>query len=84
MSFGSFENVGSIIRDCNGTTLRYDQACLQIVTDQPVSFWSQYEECEGCILLETAHIPETRALILDTGSPIKYAVRNGNGEVCSG
>lgn len=84
MSFGSFENVGSFIRDCNGTTLRYDQACLQIITDRKVSFWSQFEECEDCILLERAKIPETRALILETGSPIKYSVRKDDVEICHG
>lgn len=84
MSFGSFENVGSFIRDCNGTALRYDQACLQIITEKEVSFWSQFEECEGCILLERPKIPETRSLILETGGPIKYAVRNDDGEICHG
>lgn len=84
MSFGSFENVGSFIRDCNGSKLRYDQACLQIITNTDVSFWSQYEECEGCILLGTANISDTRSLVLGTGSPLNYKVTNGNGVICNG
>lgn len=84
MSFGSFENVGAFIRECNGKKLRYDQACLQIITDQELSFLSQYEECEGCILLETAKISKTSDIVLKTASPLRYAVRNGHGEICSG
>ncbi|XP_047540046.1 heparan-alpha-glucosaminide N-acetyltransferase-like [Vanessa atalanta] len=81
---GNFENVGSFIRNCNGTTLKYDQACLEIKTNESVTFWSQYEECEDCMLLETARIPTSRAVILNTVSPLRYAIKNGNGVICSG
>ncbi|KAL4703761.1 hypothetical protein ACJJTC_017549 [Scirpophaga incertulas] len=84
MSYINFENVGAFLRKCNGTTLRYDQACLEILTKEKISFWSQYEECEGCMLLETANLPATGSVILDTLSPVEYAIRNGNGEICNG
>ncbi|KAF9420505.1 hypothetical protein HW555_003255 [Spodoptera exigua] len=84
MPFDSFENVGSFVRDCNGSRLRFDQACLQLITNEDVSFWSQYEECEGCVLLGTANISATHSLVLGTGSPLNYEVRNGNGLICNG
>lgn len=79
-----FENVGAIRRDCDNVILRYDQACLQIITNESVTFWSQYEECEDCMLLETAKIPSTRRIVLETLSPLRYAIKNGNGEICNG
>ncbi|XP_038218278.1 heparan-alpha-glucosaminide N-acetyltransferase-like [Zerene cesonia] len=81
---GQFENIGAFIRHCNGTKLRYDQACLEIITDENISFWSQYEECEDCMLLETVKLPKTGAVVLDTTSPLRYAIRNGVGEICNG
>lgn len=84
MSLGKFENVGAFIRSCNGTTLRYDQACLQIITTEKISFWSQYEECEGCKLLKTAELPISGAIVLETLSPLRFAVQNGNGQICNG
>lgn len=79
-----FENVGAIRRDCDNIILRYDQACLQIITNESVTFWSQYEECEDCMLLETAKLPSTRRIVLETLSPLRYAIKNGNGEICNG
>ncbi|XP_073962435.1 heparan-alpha-glucosaminide N-acetyltransferase-like [Choristoneura fumiferana] len=84
MSLGKFENVGAFIRSCNGTTLRYDQACLQIITSEEISFWSQYEECEGCKLLKTVELPISGGIVLETLSPLRYAVKNGNGQICNG
>lgn len=81
---GNFENIGSFIRNCNGIKLKYDQACLEIVTNETVSFWSQYEECEDCMLLETEKIPFTKAIVLNTISPLRYAIRNRNGQICNG
>lgn len=79
-----FQNVGSFIRDCNDTTLRYDRACLQIITDVPVTFWSQYEECEGCILLETSKLTATDEVVLQTLSPLRYAIKNATHQICNG
>ncbi|CAH0760197.1 unnamed protein product [Diatraea saccharalis] len=84
MSFVKFENVGAFVRDCNGTTLQYDKACLEIGTNETISFWSQYEECEGCVLLETKRLSSTGAIVLSTLSPVRYAIRNGNGQICNG
>lgn len=84
MSFGSFENIGSHIRDCDGKKLKYDQACLQINATSLVEFWSQSEECEGCVLLKTATVTDSSLVILDTRSPIRYAVKNDSGEICNG
>ncbi|CAH2097531.1 unnamed protein product [Euphydryas editha] len=81
---GNFENIGSFIRNCNGMKLKYDQACLEIITNETVTFWSQYEECEDCMLLETEKIPFTKAIILDTISPLRYAIKNRNGQICNG
>ncbi|CAH0717685.1 unnamed protein product, partial [Brenthis ino] len=81
---GNFENVGAFTPHCNGTRLRYDQACLEIITNETVSFWSQYQECEDCMLLETVKIQSTRGIVLDTISPLRYAIKNGNGEICNG
>lgn len=81
---GNFENIGSFIRNCNGIKLKYDQACLEIVTNETISFWSQYEECEDCMLLETEKIPFTKAIVLNTISPLHYAIRNRNGQICNG
>ncbi|XP_041974872.1 heparan-alpha-glucosaminide N-acetyltransferase-like [Aricia agestis] len=79
-----FQNVGSFIRGCNGTTLRHDQACLEIVTNEEISFWSQYEECEDCMLLETKKLSTTGSLVLETFSPLRYEVRNADGQICNG
>lgn len=84
MSFIKFENVGAFIRHCNGTTLRYDQACLEIDTAEPITFWSQDEECEGCVLLKTARLPSTGSIVLSTLRPTRYAIRNGTAEICNG
>lgn len=84
MSVSYFQNMGSFIRDCNGTTLRYDQACLQIIAEEKISFLSQYDECEGCILQETAKPLGADAYVLSTLSPLHYAVRNENGQICNG
>ncbi|KAL0861306.1 hypothetical protein ABMA27_008865 [Loxostege sticticalis] len=84
MTFIKFENVGAFIRHCNGTTLRYDQACLEIDTAEPITFWSQDEECEGCVLLKTARLPSTGSIVLSTLRPTRYAIRNGTAEICNG
>ncbi|XP_048484368.1 heparan-alpha-glucosaminide N-acetyltransferase [Plutella xylostella] len=84
MSLGVYENVGYFIRECDGRRLRYDQACLQVITSEKVSFWSQYLECEGCALLETATFKNNTKLVFGTTSPLKYAVHNANGEICNG
>ncbi|CAG9124516.1 unnamed protein product [Plutella xylostella] len=84
MSLGVYENVGYFIRECDGRRLRYDQACLQVITSEKVSFWSQYLECEGCALLETATFKNNTKLVFSTTSPLKYAVHNANGEICNG
>lgn len=85
MSSKYFQNVGSFIRECNGTTLRHDRACLQIITDEPVTFWSQHEECEGCILLKTAELSTTDEVQLGTLSAVQYAVHNSTGQtICNG
>ncbi|XP_050671269.1 heparan-alpha-glucosaminide N-acetyltransferase-like [Leptidea sinapis] len=81
---GQFENVGAFIRNCSAKTLRYDQACLELITDEPITFWSQYEECENCMLLETAKLSKTGNIILETISPLHYAIKSGNGEICNG
>lgn len=79
-----FQNVGSFSRECNGTTLHYDQACLQIIAEEEITFLSQYDECEGCILLETKYPPISDEYVLGTLSPLHYAVRNGKGQICNG
>ncbi|XP_045513819.1 heparan-alpha-glucosaminide N-acetyltransferase-like [Pieris brassicae] len=79
---GQFNNVG--VRNCNGTKLRYDQACLEIITDGPVTFWSQYEECEDCMLLETANLKKSGPVVLETISPIRYAIQSEDNEICNG
>lgn len=84
MSFGKFENIGAFIRDCNNTLLRHDQACLLIDSSADVEFWSQTEECEGCILLKTADIPLKGAVVLDASSPLRYAVKYNNADLCKG
>ncbi|CAF4859348.1 unnamed protein product [Pieris macdunnoughi] len=79
---GQFNNVG--VRDCNGTKLRYDQACLEIITDGPIAFWSQYEECEDCMLLETANLKKSGPVVLETISPVRFAIRSADNEICNG
>ncbi|KAM3961405.1 heparan-alpha-glucosaminide N-acetyltransferase [Aphomia sociella] len=79
-----FENIGAFIRDCNGTKLRYDQACLELITNEKISFWSQSEECQGCVLLETAKLPTTGAVVVHTLGPLQYAIKNGQGIICNG
>ncbi|XP_059055711.1 heparan-alpha-glucosaminide N-acetyltransferase-like [Achroia grisella] len=80
----NFENVGALIRDCNGTKLRHDQACLELITNEKISFWSQSEECQGCILLETHKLPSTGAVVLQTLSRLRYAIKNELGVICNG
>ncbi|XP_013182542.1 PREDICTED: heparan-alpha-glucosaminide N-acetyltransferase-like [Papilio xuthus] len=84
MGLSYFENVGYFLRNCNGKTLRYDQACLQIVTNEQISFWSQYEECEDCILLKTADFNQTGDVVIETFSPLRYVVQNEQGRSCNG
>ncbi|CAG9570896.1 unnamed protein product [Danaus chrysippus] len=81
---GNFKNVGAFVRDCNGTTLKYDQACLEIITNEKITFWSQYEVCEDCMLLETKKLSSTGAVVIETESPLRYAIKNGNGLICNG
>ncbi|XP_037874035.1 heparan-alpha-glucosaminide N-acetyltransferase [Bombyx mori] len=83
MGFG-FQNVGSFIRECNGTTLRYDQACLSILTDEEVTLWSQYAECDGCKLLPTATFPKSDPIIVRTSDTLLYALKNSSGIICKG
>ncbi|XP_063629468.1 heparan-alpha-glucosaminide N-acetyltransferase-like [Cydia splendana] len=84
MTLGQFENVGAFIRSCNGTTLRYDQACLEIITTEPISFMSQYEECQDCMLLPTEPLANSSSYLLKTLSPVRYAIENGHGQICNG
>ncbi|XP_013137858.1 PREDICTED: heparan-alpha-glucosaminide N-acetyltransferase-like [Papilio polytes] len=84
MGLSYFENVGYFLRNCNGKTLRYDQACLQIITNEQLSFWSQYEECEDCILLKTADLNHTGDVVIETFSPLRYLVQNEQGRSCNG
>lgn len=84
MGLSYFENVGYFLRNCNGKTLRYDQACLQIITGEQISFWSQYEECEDCILLKTAELNQTGDIVIETFSPLRYLVQNEQGRSCNG
>ncbi|CAK1590934.1 unnamed protein product [Parnassius mnemosyne] len=84
MGHNYFENVGYFLRTCNGTKLRYDQACLQISTTEKISFWSQYEECEDCILLKTADLYDNGVVVVETFSPLRYSVRNDRGQICNG
>ncbi|XP_045762205.1 heparan-alpha-glucosaminide N-acetyltransferase-like [Maniola jurtina] len=81
---GNFENVGAFIRNCNGTKLKYDQACLEITTNENITFWSQYVECEDCMLLPTKNLPTSGAVVIETFSPLRYAIRNSSGEICNG
>ncbi|XP_026750425.1 heparan-alpha-glucosaminide N-acetyltransferase-like [Galleria mellonella] len=80
----SFANVGSLIRNCSGTSLRYEQACLELVTNEKISFWSQSEECQGCVLLETFKLPATGAVVVQTLNPLRYAIKNDHGVICNG
>lgn len=84
MSSSGFKNVGSFIRDCNGTTLRYDQACFEIISSEAVNFWSQTVDCIGCPLLRTAEVFSARQLIVQTLNPIRYAFKNSLGQICNG
>lgn len=84
MALGKFQNVGYVAPECNGTTLHFDQACLQIFTKKNISFWSQYEECEGCKLLQTVNLQTTGSFVVKTFSPLKYLVRSDYGEICNG
>ncbi|XP_049880375.1 heparan-alpha-glucosaminide N-acetyltransferase-like [Pectinophora gossypiella] len=84
MSLGKFENVGAFVRDCRNGTLLYDEACLEVITSETVTFWSQYEECEGCKLVLTKTLETTGEIVLKTLSPVHYAVKNGNGQICNG
>lgn len=84
MSHKNFQNVGSFIRDCYGVDLRYDEACVQIISDTEISFWSQYDECEGCKLLPTEKTKGSDAYVFKTLSPVHYAIRNETAEICNG
>lgn len=84
MSHVSFKNVGAFIRDCNGTTLHFDQACLEVHTTDEITLWSQNLECQDCVLLETAKFQSSGAVVLDTLSPLRYAVKNSTDQICNG
>lgn len=87
MPLGQFENVGVFMRDCHGVTLRYDRACLEVVTNEEVTFWSQYDECQDCMLLDTKTFGSSGALVLRTLSPVHYSVtkfKDGKGPICNG
>lgn len=36
------------------------------------------------MLLQTKNLPTTGAVVLETFSPLRYAIRNGNGQICNG
>ncbi|KAJ0171377.1 hypothetical protein K1T71_012927 [Dendrolimus kikuchii] len=84
MALANFQNVGYIVPECNGTTLHFDQACLQIFTKKNITFWSQYEECEGCKLLQTVHLDKTDSIVVKTFSRLQYLVKSEYGEICNG
>lgn len=84
MVIEQFQNVGALARDCNDTRLRYDEACLTVISEEPVSFWSQYVDCEGCKLLEIAKIVSRSEIKLKTTSAVKYAITTSRGEICNG
>lgn len=87
MPLGQFENVGVFMRDCHGVTLKYDRACLEVITSEEVTFWSQYEECQDCMLLNTKTFSTSGALVLRTLSPVHYSVtkfKDGKGPICNG
>lgn len=81
---GNYQNVGAFIRACDGTTLQYDQACLEIHTTEEVTFWRQYEECQNCELLPAATLNTTGETVLKTLSPVRYALRKGSDQICNG
>lgn len=87
MPLGQFENVGVFLRDCNGTKLQYDRACLEVITSEQVTFWSQYEECQDCMLLEKKTFDSSASLVFRTLSPVHYSVtkfKDGKGPICNG
>lgn len=82
--FNQFRNIGSSERDCNNSTLHYDEACLKVVTDKEITFWSQYEECQGCRLLETTSVYREQEIKIKTFSALRYSIRDLNGQICNG
>lgn len=84
MGLSSFTNIGYSFKNCNGIKLRYDQACLEILTDNKISFWSQYEECEDCIMLKRVDLYKPEEIVIETFSPLRYSLRSDQGEICNG
>lgn len=87
MPLGQFENVGVFMRDCYGEKLQYDRACLEVITNEEVTFWSQYDECQDCKLLSTKTFNTNVSLVLRTLSPVHYSVtkfKDGKGPICNG
>lgn len=87
MPLGQFANIGVFNRDCNGAKLRFDRACLEVITNDTVTFWSQYEECQDCVLLDRKTFSSSGALVFRTLSPVQYSVtkfKDGKGPICNG
>lgn len=87
MWFIDYKNVGAKLRQCNNTDLHYDQACLQVVaTNQPLYFWSQYTECEGCTLQRAGAIEDNNATEFRMESlwPAIYEIRSQDDILCNG
>ncbi|KAI5639277.1 heparan-alpha-glucosaminide N-acetyltransferase [Phthorimaea operculella] len=74
----------STYENCEETSLQYDQACLEVIASEFVTFWSNFEQCEGCRLLETAYVARSRALVVGTTSALRYALKNGTQQICNG
>ncbi|GBP55981.1 Heparan-alpha-glucosaminide N-acetyltransferase [Eumeta japonica] len=71
--------------ECATTTLRYDEACLHLLTNTPISFWSQYTECEGCVLQETVKAEVDKDIVIRTLWPLQYEIRDHDGSrICNG
>ncbi|XP_026332744.1 heparan-alpha-glucosaminide N-acetyltransferase-like [Hyposmocoma kahamanoa] len=87
MPLGQFENVGVLMRDCEGVLLQHDSACLEVITTEKVTFWSQYEECQDCMLLAKKNISSSGSLVFRTLSPVHYSVtkyEDGKEPICNG
>lgn len=87
MPLGQFENVGVLMRDCDGVLLQHDSACLEVITTEKVTFWSQYEECQDCMLLAKKNISSSGSLVFRTLSPVHYSVtkyEDGKEPICNG
>lgn len=84
MLIGNFQNIGSFVRSCGNSTLGFDEACLRLISNEKVKFLSQYEECEGCRLLETATVDGLTQITLKTFSKVRFELQNGEGQICNG